>query len=88
MEEFIQKEEKSHPWNIRVGFLKIILPEKPLQVLYTNGHHYEYELDVSIKLKLKVCFLQLYQKLSLPKISLVPCFVGVLCTVRFMHVID
>ena len=30
-----------------------------------------------IKLKLKVCSLQWYQKLLLPKMSLVPCFVGV-----------
>ena len=32
----------------------------------------EYELDFAIKFKLKVYSLQLYQKLILPKMSLVP----------------
>ena len=37
----------------------------------------ENELDFGIKLKLKVCSLQWYENLILPKVSLVPCFVGV-----------
>ena len=37
----------------------------------------EYEHDFGIKLKLKVHSLQWYQKLLLPEMSLVPCFVGV-----------
>ena len=50
-------------------------------VLYTNGHiskkWKEYELDFCIKLKLKECSLKWYQKTILPKMSLVPCIVGV-----------
>ena len=60
-------------------FLEIALPDKPL--LCINGHISksikEYELDFGIKLKLKVCSLKWYQTLILPKMLLVPRFVGV-----------
>ena len=55
--------------NLKGQFLKITLSEKSLKVSYINGH-------IS-KLKLSVCSLQWYQKLILPKLSLVLCFVGV-----------
>ena len=68
-------------WKFKGRILKITLKKKKmLTVLHTNGHisksRRSMNLIFSIKLKLKVCSLQWYQKLILPKMLLVLCFVG------------
>ena len=57
---------------------KIKLPEKLLTVLFTTGHiSKSRSINLILELKLTVCSLQWYQKLILPKMLHVPCFVGV-----------